>query len=285
MLFNASNLTLRERAERRVKWRDGLAVLLHRFGERRSALFPVFFWISASLPPSPPPLPLPPRTHTRTERLLRSSHPVAMQWFYQAMQKEPVVIWSCAIGFTGIQQPSPPPSDIRDVAHTTRVFLVRFAKGSAALPPPPLSSRGGGGSGCGASKWTAAGGSLSCGTLHRGQAHRISSAFFRDEILMSLGAVLMCSFRDGKTKRCATSASGSASSLSLARGRLLVVFAPSRSFPKLAPPILTPASPPPHHLALTSIPNSFPKKNIHPTPFHTKQVSCCLWLCRPSGTC
>ena len=33
--------------------------------------------------------------------------PVAMSWFYVAMQREPVVMWSCFIGFTGASPPNP----------------------------------------------------------------------------------------------------------------------------------------------------------------------------------
>lgn len=32
--------------------------------------------------------------------------PVAMSWFYVAMQREPVVMWSCFIGFTGENPPT-----------------------------------------------------------------------------------------------------------------------------------------------------------------------------------
>ena len=50
-----------------------------------------------------------------------------MSWFYVAMQREPVVMWSCFIGFTGASPAEPrvrrvPP--FRDVAHTEG-FLLR----------------------------------------------------------------------------------------------------------------------------------------------------------------
>lgn len=53
--------------------------------------------------------------------------PVAMSWFYVAMQREPVVMWSCFIGFTGENPPNPFPrpsrlTPFRDVAHTEGFF-------------------------------------------------------------------------------------------------------------------------------------------------------------------
>ena len=54
-----------------------------------------------------------------------------MSWFYVAMQREPVVMWSCFIGFTGASPPNPASvvsRPFRDVAHTEG-FLLR--------PPDP----------------------------------------------------------------------------------------------------------------------------------------------------
>tara|TARA_B100000405_G_scaffold154262_1_gene107719 strand:- start:9954 stop:10415 length:462 start_codon:yes stop_codon:yes gene_type:complete len=50
-----------------------------------------------------------------------------MSWFYVAMQREPVVMWSCFIGFTGENPPNPFPrpsrlTPFRDVAHTEGFF-------------------------------------------------------------------------------------------------------------------------------------------------------------------
>ena len=50
-----------------------------------------------------------------------------MSWFYVAMQREPVVMWSCFIGFTGENPPNPFPRPSRltpfiDVARTEGFF-------------------------------------------------------------------------------------------------------------------------------------------------------------------